>query len=87
LVAAGLADAPMVVVTAGVKGETKYRSIYALARYRIKEGAATPICQVVHDAIEEVPVARVPQNRVRFAGQEGRTEDSGIRVSAAGSGA
>jgi hypothetical protein len=43
LVAAGIPDAPMQVTTAGLRGETTYRSFYAAADRTIEENAKTPL--------------------------------------------
>ena len=43
LVAAGIPDSPMQVMTAGLRGETTYRSFHAMAGYSFKENAQTPL--------------------------------------------
>lgn len=42
LVAAGVPDQPMTVVTTGLAGEAQYRSIHRMAGYTISESASKP---------------------------------------------
>jgi len=43
LVAAGVPDQPMTVVSAGLAGETRYRSLYRMAGYTVGENASQPL--------------------------------------------
>jgi hypothetical protein len=40
---AGIPDAPMVVVSQGLKGETRYRSFHEMAGWTIEESATVPV--------------------------------------------
>jgi hypothetical protein len=53
LVAAGIGDAPMRGITAGLRGETTYRSFHAMAGYSFKENARTPVRRARYRPAEE----------------------------------
>ena len=50
-----MSDAPMQVTTAGLRGETTYRSFHAMAGYIFKENTQTPVKRVRWVALIDDP--------------------------------
>jgi hypothetical protein len=66
LVAAGVADQPVEVVTAGLAGVTRYRSLHAMARRTIKEAVTAPIHLAKwepHPRSIDVALSSKPENK------------------------
>jgi hypothetical protein len=73
LVAAGLADRPMVVrVNSGRPGTTAYRSFHKAAEWTYSEGAATTLRRVKHHEMPDgvFPMEASGQNRVSLMEDE-----------------